>query len=388
MSSKYWSAPKDELKGKPVVIIGGGPSALDIDYDRLRGKCEFIAVNEAGLTVVPDAHTLFWADARWLDWNKDRLHLHTGKYKVSRRFDVHNTGHDIKTMQFMSDRISVWQDRIGGWCGGSSAINLAFLMGCRHIILAGFDMRPGNFHDKHLIGALPNQHRDRFIPFMRKLERYMTAQGVTILNTNEKSAMRCFPFITKEELYEMDDLTKIEREKYLKIWQKEEYRTVSPGMKEVERARDFFNLKPGDTLYDFGSGPCRATKWFIDNGIKATAIDFADNAREVDVPFLEACLWDMPDDTPVADFGFCCDVMEHIPPEKVDEVLISIAELTNIGAYFRISTKPDKMGKLIGQPLHLTVKDGNWWLSKLQGHFMTVDLIEDGKRDVVIGAKN
>ena len=61
-SFNYWSAPSDELQGKAVVIVGGGPSAADVDYDKLRGKVEFIAINEAGLSFVPDAFVLFWAD--------------------------------------------------------------------------------------------------------------------------------------------------------------------------------------------------------------------------------------------------------------------------------------------------------------------------------------
>ena len=386
--SKYWSAPNDELKDKAVVIVGGGPSAANVDYDKLRGKVEFIAINEAGLTLVPDAFVLFWADKRWLDWNHDRLHLHTGKYKVSRRFDHHNTGHDIKTMKFLPRRMSWWQDNIGGHCGGSSGINLAYLMGCRKIFLVGFDMRPGNFHDKHLLPPLPNQHQGRFIPVLEKMSRQLTMMGCEVFNTNHKSALRCFPFIDIKELYDMDDLTKVERDKYIKIWQRDEYRVVSPGMKEVDRAYDYLEMSRGGLLYDFGSGPCRATKALMDKGLDVLAIDFAPNAREEDVPFLEACLWDLPEDLPIADYGFCCDVMEHIPPEKVDDVLTSIAEQTNIGAYFRIATKPDRMGKLIGKPLHLTVQGTEWWMDKLREHFLIVDLIEDAKRDVVIGVKH
>ena len=38
------------------------------------------------------------------------------------------------------------------------------------------------------------------------------------------------------------------------------------------------------------------------------------------VPLLVANLWDIPIEMS-ADWGFCCDVMEHIPTERVDRVL-------------------------------------------------------------------
>ena len=184
----------------------------------------------------------------------------------------------------------------------------------------------------------------------------------------------------------MDDIAKIEREKYLAVWQRPEYRRVSPGMFEVERATAVMDIKPGSTLIDFGSGPCRATKWILDHGVRALAIDFAPNASEFpDIPFVEACLWDTLDGVAPADFGFCCDVMEHIPEEKVGAVLANIARLSTRSAYFRIATRADVMGqRLIQKPLHVTVKDSTWWRQKLSNHFGLVDVVERTDRDIML----
>ena len=67
--------------GQTCCILGGGPSLRGFAADRLRGR-RVIGINEAGLTLVPWCDVLMWADQRWLDWNKDRLHLHTGALKV------------------------------------------------------------------------------------------------------------------------------------------------------------------------------------------------------------------------------------------------------------------------------------------------------------------
>lgn len=356
------------------------------DFERLIGR-NIIAVNNAGLDLVPWCDVLFWADKRWLDWNHGRLGEHYGRYKVTRKVPHVATEHDIKVMEFTPKRLSKEQHAVGGWCGGSSAINLAYLMGARVVVLMGFDMRPGNYHSDHKLPHLDGQHRNKFIPTLEDMAPALLSRGVTVINTNPRSALRCFPFADIEELLMADDLSKIEREKYVAIWERPEYRKVSPGMLECERAFAVMEMKKGKTLLDFGAGPARATKWFCDQGIKATAIDFAPNAQETDVKFVDACLWDMPASIKPAEYGFCTDVMEHIHRDKVDAVLTGIGARVRYGCYFRIATRPDKMGKLIGQPLHLTVEGGEWWMRKIEEFFELVDLIEDTGRDVIILAR-
>lgn len=375
------------MEGEAVFVIGGGPSVKGFDFSRLKGR-RIIAVNNAGLDLVPWADVLFWADARWFDWNHGRLGEHKGALKIARKRPHIETGHDIKTVRFTPRRLSHWHDAVGGWCGGSSAINLAYLMGAKVIVLMGFDMRPGNYHADHKLPHVEGQHRDKFIPALEAMAPQLERAGVTVLNTNPRSALRCFPFADIEELLSMDNLAAVEKEKYVAVWKREEYRRVSPGMLECERAFTICETKAGQSLIDFGSGPARATKWFDDRGLDVVGVDFAPNARETDVPFVEACLWDMPDALPATDYGFCCDVMEHIPGEKVDAVLAGISSRVKKAAYFRIATRPDKMGpKLLKRPLHLTVQGGEWWRRKVEEFFPLVDAIENTGRDVVLLAR-
>lgn len=391
-----WTVPANVWAGQAAFILGGGPSLKGFDATRLRGKGKIIGVNNSGIDLAPFADVLFWADTRWLDWNKDRLGLHTGRWKVSRKRPHFDTGHDVKFLPFKPRRLSHRPDSLGGWCGGSSAINLAYLLGAKVMVLLGFDMRDlppdrwkeGNWHDQHQMPPVEGQRRDKFIPVIEAFAPDLLDQGVTVLNCNERSALRCFPFADIEELLAMDDIALVERDKYLAIWERPEYRKVSPGMLECERAFTICKMMSSQSLIDFGAGPCRAAKWFQDKGLDVLAIDFAANAREADVPFVDACLWDLPESLPKADFGFCTDVMEHIPEAKVSAVLGNIAMLTRRSAYFRIATRPDKMGpRFLNQPLHVTVKDAEWWRRQVEEHFPLVDVVENTGRDVMLLAR-
>lgn len=391
MSTPFFEVPSDEFANDAVFVIGGGPSIREFDFSRLRGRGKVIAVNDAGIEPdrAPWADVLFWADRRWFDWNAPRLVNHVGKYKITRKAPMVPHKHDIKLVHFLPDMFSTRADAVGGWCGGSSAVNLAYLFGARVIILLGFDMRAGNWHDNHRVAAPVGQHRDKSIPAFERMEPHLTRRGVTVLNTNPQSALRCFPFADIEELLTMDDLALIERAKYLAVWKTPEYRRISPGMLETDRAWTVFGMRSGQSLIDFGSGPCRATKWFQERGLRVVGVDFAPNAREFpSVPFVEACLWELPEALQPADYGYCCDVMEHIPESRVNDVLGGIAARCQVGCYFRIATRPDRMGpQLIGQPLHVTVRTADYWRRAVEAHFATVDVVSSDVRDVILLAR-
>jgi hypothetical protein len=101
--------------------------------------------------------------------------------------------------------------------------------------------------------------------------------------------------------------------------------------------------------------------WFANKGHDVFLIDFTDNCRDDEALSLPFMQWDLTRQCPArAPYGFCADVMEHIPPEDVDGVIQNI--MGSAGeAFFQISTVPDVCGALIGQDLHLTVRPHRWW---------------------------
>ncbi len=152
-----------------------------------------------------------------------------------------------------------------------------------------------------------------------------------------------------------------EQAKYEKVWSHWQYRVEAPGQHLVGDAIQKLEMQPGQSVIDFGCGTGRASKALQDAGFKVAAVDHADNCLDpgIEVSFTQVCLWEPLELK--ADYGFCTDVMEHIPPEYVESVLETISSCVG-AAYFQIATRPDVMGaKLLGEPLHLTVQDRHWW---------------------------
>jgi hypothetical protein len=65
------------------------------------------------------------------------------------------------------------------------------------------------------------------------------------------------------------------------------------------------------------------------------------------------------------DYGFCCDVMEHIPPEYTMLVAERILSACDV-AWMQIALQPDEFGAAIGKTLHLTVQPFKWWRDRLR----------------------
>lgn len=199
MFTADWSVPVGAWRGQPAFILGGGPSLRGFDVNRLRGRGRVIAVNDAGLVLAPWADVLFYADRRWLDWNHADLALFRGRYIISRRRPHLPILQDVLTIGYApSVPLSRDPERVGGYCGGGNALNLAYLFGADPIVLLGFDMRPGNWHDRHQAGPLPNQHADKFIPALNRMSIELAAEGRTVLNASHGSELRCFPIIEIE----------------------------------------------------------------------------------------------------------------------------------------------------------------------------------------------
>ena len=168
-----------------------------------------------------------------------------------------------------------------------------------------------------------------------------------------------------------------EAAKYGRMWEHAEYRKIAPG---ETTAQDFLRqAKPrhGAHVLDFGCGTGRgALMLSLLGGCKVTMIDFVRNCLDPEVAgavmtqphalaFLKA---DLEQPLSVhAEYGFCSDVMEHIPPAKIDQVLTNILKAAR-HVFFSISTVPDSCGALIGEELHLTIQPYGWWLQKLAEH--------------------
>ncbi len=195
-----------------------------------------------------------------------------------------------------------------------------------------------------------------------------------------------------------------EKAKYDLIWsQYPSYRDCSPGEVFASYFLRYFSaeFKNGQTIIDFGCGTGRVSKSFIAKNLNVKLIDLSPHALDEQIThlvhlcpecisFTEACLWELPETLQIADWIYCCDVLEHIPPKKVNQVLKGMSERTKRGGYLSICLQEDLSGKQLGFPLHLTIKDRNWWLKKLSRYFTILKedpILEGLNLNCLIGPK-
>jgi hypothetical protein len=178
-------------------------------------------------------------------------------------------------------------------------------------------------------------------------------------------------------MYRATRKVEAEADKYSLMWEFDSYRNESPAETIIDHIAAF--LPPSSKVLDLGCGTGRAALALTKRGHDVFCVDFASNARDKEaeaLPFLE---WDLSTPLPIrAPYGYCCDVMEHIPPDQVDGVLANIAEAVE-HVLFRIEFNLDSFGPAtLGRHLHLSVHGSEWWTDKLKDHFHSVDYAGNG----------
>jgi hypothetical protein len=173
----------------------------------------------------------------------------------------------------------------------------------------------------------------------------------------------------------VSDIVAPERAKYANIWSSvPDYRNHSPGLENV---RAFFDIvqpvvsahvRP--RLIDLGCGSGLAGLEFQKRGFDVWFQDLVSDGLDDAVPrdrFIQACLWDewwRPMLHPRFDYGFCCDVLEHLPTEFTMLAVRNIMACCRI-TWLSIALRPAQFDKAIGDTLHLTVRPYKWWLDRL-----------------------
>ncbi len=73
-----------------------------------------------------------------------------------------------------------------------------------------------------------------------------------------------------------------------------------------------------------------------------------------------------------ADFVVCTDVLEHIEPEFLSDVMKHLQSLTKKAIYAVVSTVPSFKTLPDGRNAHLIVENPRWWLNCFFDHFDVV----------------
>jgi len=96
----------------------------------------------------------------------------------------------------------------------------------------------------------------------------------------------------------------------------------------------------------------------------------------------DPCIRAFSEEPEPADLVTCTDVLEHIEPELLDNVLAHMKEKTKRVVYLAISTRLANKTLADGRNAHLIVQQGDFWFNKISEYFHILSYLKRG--DVVI----
>lgn len=184
--------------GMTCVCIASGPSLSDDQLEAVRdahGRYDVrvIAVSD-NYRRAPWADVIYAGDLRWWQLHGDAARA---------------TGAELWTQDWAASQLGVnrapgangeglgrYQVNTGG-NSGYQAINLAYLWGCRRILLIGYDMQATGGR-KHWFGDHPRQLIqeqlfDEWLHRFKQLAVDLQGAGVTVLNCTAETALTAFP---------------------------------------------------------------------------------------------------------------------------------------------------------------------------------------------------
>lgn len=263
---------------------------------------------------------------------------------------------------------------IGGGHTGNSALCAAYALGFRDLRIFGYDSSHRG-EESHAY----RQSMNDFIPtvevewagrtFTSSVAMKGQAEKFRLTSQALKQAgctLAVYGDGLLQHMFNTPIVELSERDKYRLMWQFDTYREVSPG--EQTAAAFLAVAQPDGLIIDFGCGTGRAALALNKAGHDVLLIDFADNCRDdetLGLPFLE---WDLTVPCPArAPYGFCSDVMEHIPPADSEAALSAMFQSAE-RIFFRIGRDHDLCGALIGHDLHLALRTHAEWRAIMERH--------------------
>jgi len=178
-----------------VYVIGGGPSILDTEISLIRHK-PVVGVNSA-IRLGRIVDILFFGDSRWLVWEYEQVKQFNGLIVTTQKTIKNPDGLDIRYIPKNRRDIGIETDkRLVCWnkSSGGCAINLAYHLGGRRIVLLGFDMKPNselrhNWHDAYPPSRPERNPYKHFISAFETIMKAARKLDVEILNASVDTAI-------------------------------------------------------------------------------------------------------------------------------------------------------------------------------------------------------
>ena len=202
--------------GQRCFIIGGGPSLRGFDFQRLEGRGRVIAINRAFIDVM-FADILFFMDgsrntfyglvkanriardslAKWQEFQGYKVYLNL----VGRRLD---DVHSVRSLGRTGVSNSIRKGLFHGNNSGSGALGLAIALRANPIYLLGIDGKfeggRSHYHDGYATRRNPESTFESFAVEFNRVGKLIARTGFKVVNLNQRSAVKCFPFSTIDEV--------------------------------------------------------------------------------------------------------------------------------------------------------------------------------------------
>jgi hypothetical protein len=181
-----------------IYIVAGGPSLKGYNWSLLRNK-RVIAVNRA-FEVLPKAEITYFSDKRFFDWFEKPLLAHPSRKITGARIEHPN----VENYKFTGAR---GLDTRPGYLrtGNNStyaAINLAYHLGARMIIILGLDMRFGDDGATHFHSGYETANMakslDKMKPYFASMAEALLDHDIVALNASMHSDVDEFERIPLE----------------------------------------------------------------------------------------------------------------------------------------------------------------------------------------------
>lgn len=193
-----WQTFLDHKKSDTVFIIGGGPSRLRLLPDpKVLANKDVILCNNAYQLL--DNKIYVCMDQAWHHRHKLELAKRSGPKAICTVFphEFSNKGLDHVFKQEKLGPLSTNENFLYVTNTGAMALNVAFLMGYKTMVLIGFDCDKGveqqHWHPDEFY-CNPELYAVNFIPNFEKIAADQEKYGIRIINTNLESMVRCFEF--------------------------------------------------------------------------------------------------------------------------------------------------------------------------------------------------
>jgi hypothetical protein len=144
------------------------------------------------------------------------------------------------------------------------------------------------------------------------------------------------------------------RKEQEKLHENPEYGVASVSFAPM--VTNLINTLKINEMLDYGAGKGRLAKSI-------------DPDRRVLIELYDPAMPEWSEDPEPREFVTCIDVLEHIEPDMLDNVLNDLQRVTKKYGFFTIHTGPAIKTLTDGRNAHLTQEDYTWWLPKLWSRF-------------------